>query len=782
MAKKKFEVGFNISAALSPAYSTTIGKASSQMSRLGATIKSAESGQKGIKRFQSLKTGIGDVKIALVDARIKAAALKKEFNRTAKPTKKLSAQVAAAHKNVHKLETRLKTQRRALLETKTGLDRAGISTRNLTGENNRLAASLEKSRAAQKRLTRAQATKAGAKSKMRSMAGRATGAAVVTGAAFGIPIFSSAMLNAEMSRVKALSGATKAEMVKMRGQASFLGDTKAGFTARQIGQGQGFLSMSGFKPGETMAAMPGLLDVSKAAGEELGLTADIASNILSGFEIPAMEMGRVGDVLTEIFTSSNTTLPDLGETMKFAAPMANLLKVTLEETGTLAGLIAKIGIRGSQAGTGIQATMSRLAAPKKAGKNALATLGVDTWDEEGNAKNIIDVLGELSEAMEGMGTGEQASLLKDIFGQEHFKTGSKLMKLGKKEILKYYDQINNAHKNGKAALTAKIMDDNEIGRLKGLMSAGDGLARMFGDKLTPAINGGLEAATGMVRGLTSWLKEHDKVATSLAWGIPIVGGLTVAALSLGAAVAGVSFAMAGLTTLGPVWAGIGAAMTGVGWVLAGLKMGFLALNTVILANPIGLAVAALVGGAILVYKYWKPIKGFFSDLWDKISGIVSKFSIISKVGGFFKGKFGGDQVSPKLDKTIPIGARIAPVKNIVASHKATKQPEQKKIIIPDLLATNPGMTGKSLNTNKKNNSFNGKFDHGENSLSKKAKNLSKTSNRPQIIQTVKPIIHITSPDAKGVRQAVIKGMAETTKTMREALEIIMAEERRLAYE
>ena len=764
MAKKKFEVGFKLSAALSPAFSGTLGKASSQMSKLGATIKSAETGQKGIKRFQGLKTGINETKNALVGARIKAAALKKEFNRTAKPTKKLSAQVAAAHKNVHKLETRLKTQRRTLADTKNGLDSAGISTRNLTAENNRLAASLDKSRAAQRRLTKAQATKARAKSRMKTMAGRATGAAVVTGAALGMPIFTSALLNAEMSKVKALSGATQKEYDKMRALASHLGDTKAGFNSRQVAEGMSYTSMAGFKPAETMAAIPGLLDVSKAAGLGLGETADIATNILSGFKIPAKEMDRVGDVLTAVFTSSNTDLAGLGETMKMATPIAKLLGVTFEETATLAGLLANVGIKNTMAGTGIQATMSRLAAPKGPGREAMASLGINARDEMGNARNVIEVLGDLSAAMDGMGTGVKTSYLKDIFGMEHFKTAASLMEQGTVAIREYHATVNNAHKIGKAALTAKIMDDNEIGRLKGLMSAGDGLARLFGDKLTPAINWTLTAATNLTRGLTSWLKEHDKVAKSLAWGIPIVGGLTVAALSLGAAVAAVSFAVAGLTTMGPIFAGIGAAfafvgtaLTWIGPILGGLKIGFLALNAVILANPIGIAVAALVGGAVLVYKYWKPIKGFFSDLWEKISGIVSKLSIVSKIGGFFKGKFAG-------------------------ASQETKQAEPKKSIFPDMLATRPGITGKPLTIDKKDNFFKGKFDYNENSLAKKAKNLPKPSNKQKIIQNIAPTIHIAAGDAKGVRQAVTKGMAETTRTMRESLEAIMAEERRLAYE
>ncbi|MCZ0848011.1 phage tail tape measure protein, partial [Brevibacillus laterosporus] len=81
-----------------------------------------------------------------------------------------------------------------------------------------------------------------------------------------------------------------------------------------------------------IAAMPGLLDAAAAGQTDLGTTADIVSNILSGFGIAAGDTGRVADVLTKAFTSANVDLQMLGDTMKYAAPWAKALGVSLEET------------------------------------------------------------------------------------------------------------------------------------------------------------------------------------------------------------------------------------------------------------------------------------------------------------------------------------------------------------------------------------------------------------------------------------------------------------------
>lgn len=77
-------------------------------------------------------------------------------------------------------------------------------------------------------------------------------------------------------------------------------------------------------------------------------TADIASNILNGFSLQAQDMNRVGDVLAATFTTSNTTLQMLGDTLKYAAPVASI-----EEVAAMAGLLGNVGIQGSMAGTAI---------------------------------------------------------------------------------------------------------------------------------------------------------------------------------------------------------------------------------------------------------------------------------------------------------------------------------------------------------------------------------------------------------------------------------------------
>src|SRR5690606_9248121 len=128
------------------------------------------------------------------------------------------------------------------------------------------------------------------------------------------------------------------------------------------------------------AAMPGLLDTAAAAQSNLGVTADIVSNILSGFGLQAHETARVADVLTATFTSSNTTLESLGNTMSYVAPVAASLGVELEAVAALAGRLGDVGIQGERAGTALRAIMTRLAAPTGEAASIMSQLGIVTTD------------------------------------------------------------------------------------------------------------------------------------------------------------------------------------------------------------------------------------------------------------------------------------------------------------------------------------------------------------------------------------------------------------------
>ena len=104
------------------------------------------------------------------------------------------------------------------------------------------------------------------------------------------------------------------------------------FTATEAAEGMSFLAMAGFEAEEVISAMPGVLDLAAAGNLNLARSADIVSNVMTGFGATADETQRFVDVLTKTFISSNTNLTQLGYGMKYVAPIANDLGIAVEDT------------------------------------------------------------------------------------------------------------------------------------------------------------------------------------------------------------------------------------------------------------------------------------------------------------------------------------------------------------------------------------------------------------------------------------------------------------------
>lgn len=147
------------------------------------------------------------------------------------------------------------------------------------------------------------------------------------------------------------------------------------FSATQAAQGMEFLGRAGFKTTDIISAMPGLLDLAAAGALELGRAADIASNVLSGFQLQAKESNRVSDILALTAASANTNVEQLGDAMSYVAPVAAAFSKSVEETSAALGILGNAGIQASSAGTGLRGILANLATVTPAGRRCIARNG-----------------------------------------------------------------------------------------------------------------------------------------------------------------------------------------------------------------------------------------------------------------------------------------------------------------------------------------------------------------------------------------------------------------------
>ncbi len=394
---------------------------------------------------------------------------------------------------------------------------------------------LERERQALARVTQARQQYSRAQEtagKLKTVGLTAVGTAAAGGYAAGRFLQPAVSFGKEMSRVQALTRIDKnsPQFKALREQAIKLG-SETQFTAGDAASGQAFLAMAGFTPQAIQAALPGVLDLAMAAGMDLGQTADISSNILTQFGLSADQMDRVGDTLAATFTRTNTDLRSLGETMKYTGPVAASLGLSLEQAAAMTGVLGSVGIRGSDAGTALRASLSRLVDPPKAAAMALKELGVETQDAYGNMRRMENILNELYQATRKYGNAAQVSFFRAIAGQESYVSLMNLVTAaGENNLPRLTQEIELA--TGELNHTARVMADNLDGDLKSLNSAWEGLRIRVADLVDGPLRSVTQSFTRVIAKVTALAQAHPELTKQLL----IAGGVLLAAVAANRAV------------------------------------------------------------------------------------------------------------------------------------------------------------------------------------------------------------------------------------------------------
>jgi len=320
-----------------------------------------------------------------------------------------------------------------------------------------------------------------------------------------------------MNRVAALSGAAGQEFEKLRDQAKDLGATTQ-FSATQAADAMAFLAQAGFKANQIFAAMPATLNLAGAAQLDLGQSADIVSNILTGFQLPVDQLDRAVDVLTKSFTSANTDLSQLGQGFKFVGPVASSFGLSLEETAAALGLLSNAGIQAGSAGTGLRRILTTLATEQD-------KLGISTFDAQGKLRPLGDIFEDLADR------ALTATEVMEIFGDRGGPALNALLSQGSVALRQLTTDLQDSA--GSAKRIQEVQLQGLVGELIQLKSAAEGLAIAFGDAgLLGSSTGLVQGATRMVRAFTELDPALQKIITGAAGFLAILGPTLVVTGSL----------------------------------------------------------------------------------------------------------------------------------------------------------------------------------------------------------------------------------------------------------
>lgn len=686
----QYQISFVIGAALSSAFKGAVVSATDAMGKLHAQTQALGKNQSAIQSFQKLQSRMGETSGKLDAARERVRRLGEEMRNTASPSASMRKAFTAAHQEAHKLQEKLSGQRKELGRLRTTLTEAGVSTKNFSAEQARLARETEQLQVAQERLQRSRGALDASKAQLANMRGSMMASAGIV-LAMRAPIKAAADFEQAMAKVQAVSGAAEQEMALLVEQARALG-RETQFSASEAALGQELLARSGFKTNEIVSAMPGLLNMTAAEGMGLAQAADIAASVLRGMGLSADKSGRVADVLARAASASNSSIIDMGESMKYVAPIAAGLNMPLEKAAAMLGVMSNAGIKGSQAGTALRAALIRLSSEPKAVADALEALGIQAKDAEGNMREIPDLMADLSRQMAGLGSAEKMKYFAEIFGTEAASGMLAMMEAASSGELDSLTRELYAS-SGAAADMARTMNNTSQGAMKRLASATEALMIDVGDALLPAFAGGVETLASFAGGLSTLAQRFPLVTKTLVGGVAALGaykvGITAGRFAWVAAklpfqharvivdsvrastlLAGKASAFAASKTrvLTVAQGGInlamkaGASLLNVGRLILyhGKQLAIAAvtkawtaaqwlLNAALNANPIGLviaAVAALAAGAYVLWRNWDKVCAGVTAAWERLLGSISKGwewlkSLFPGFPGFVSGALAG---------------------------------------------------------------------------------------------------------------------------------------------
>lgn len=392
--------------------------------------------------------------------------------------------------------------------------------------------------------------------------------------------------DSSMSQVAAVSGATGNDFDALRDKAREMG-ARTKFSATEAADAMNYMAMAGWKTEDMLSGIEGIMNLAAASGADLATTSDIVTDALTAFGQSAQESGRLADIMAAASSNANTNVEMMGETFKYAAPVAGALGFTMEDTAIAIGLMANAGVKASSAGTALRTGMTNLVKPTKQMQDAMEKYGIEVTNTDGSMKSFREIIELLRDRLGDLDEAEQAAAAGAIFGKNAMSGWLAIINGADADFEKLTTAVDESA--GTAENMAAVMQDNLNGQLTILKSQLEELAISFGDLLVPHIRKAVTVIQGAVDSFNSMSDAQREGVIKMALFAASIGPVTLAA--------------------GKATEAIGGIVTGIGKFveLAGTSGTFtnlLVTNIGSIASGVGLVTAA-VGVGVLAYEGWK---------------------------------------------------------------------------------------------------------------------------------------------------------------------------------
>ena len=466
----------------------------------------------------------------------------------------------------------------------------------------------------------------------------------------------------QMANVKAVSGATGAEMESLSKLAVKYGeDTK--YSSVEAGKGIEELIKAGVSLTDIInGGLEGALNLASAGELELADAAEIASTALNAFKADNLSVSEAADLLAGAANASATSVGEMKFGLSMVSAVAAGVGLSFKDTSTALALFAQNGLKGSDAGTSLKTMLANLIPKSNEAYDLFSELGlisIDTgkamqflgekgiqpasksfkdvtgaletyaakqagvkvgsekaekafqkltfstgimhnafFDTNGNLKEMSDIAEVVQMAMQGLTAEQRQSYMYTLFGSDAIRAANILYKEGADGVKNMYTEMSKVT----ALETAQTKMNTMKGRIEELSGAFDTMKKTIGDALMPVVS-------TMVSGLQFLVDGFNNLSPSVQKFISISAGVIFGLTAIAAVGATI------LAGIGGVIAGVGILTTSIasaGGVVAILGTAFTALT-----GPVGLTVLGIAGATAAI--------GYFINESQNASEETAKF-------------------------------------------------------------------------------------------------------------------------------------------------------------
>lgn len=292
--------------------------------------------------------------------------------------------------------------------------------------------------------------------------------------------------------------------------------------ANSVAEAQDYLALAGYSLEEIQEGTEAVVAAQRATGESMKAVSDIATDTASAYGYSADKLEFIVDRMTYTTTKFNTGFAQMGEAMKYIAPIAKQAGMEFEDLNAYIGVLANNSIKGSQAGTALRMAFLRLQAPSKAAQAQLRKHKIALYNSKDEYLGINKVMLNVEKAMKKMTDKEKAMFKQTVFGTEAMSAMEIVLKEGVENIIAYGDAIGQA--DGKTREMAMFMERGLGGVRRSVEAEKEALSLVLGEALEPAAISFLTHIKNGLEFLREDLEINHQTKSDLAMGFAEIFG------------------------------------------------------------------------------------------------------------------------------------------------------------------------------------------------------------------------------------------------------------------